>query len=310
MRKHILFALLLGFVLPALAQGLIPQPETFVYAIREGNDTLRLDLYKPAVARGDGACVVFLHGGAFAWGGRDDTLSRTFCRTLCDKGFIAVSVDYRLMASRIDFKTLRKTDYIPTLDTILQCATEDCAAALTFVARHAAEWGADTARLILSGSSAGAITALQTDYCRANALPWTSCMPAGLRPAAVVSYSGAVFSRRGAIRYDSQPSPTCLFHGTDDHVVTPKRIRFGKNCFEGSFKLAETLEEAGATYHLFRAQHLAHDVSQMCSDLIEEFVSFVDMVLRHRTFGYTTDCYRLPPLDDPDYYKSLSDFTK
>lgn len=208
-----------------------------------------------------------------------------------------ISVDYRLMARNVDFDTLKWCHGIAFAETVFRSATEDCCSAVRYAVEHAEEWGIDTSRIILTGSSAGAITVLQTDYCRANGHAWTSELPQGLRFAAVVSYAGAIYSNDGKPHYPTPPAPTCLFHGTKDKLVTYKSLDLFKYHFSGSSVIAKTLLDSGercpqrVSYMFYRFVGHNHDVAEMMPRTIDEFVAFVDKALAGRFFQYETDCY-------------------
>ena len=68
-------------------------------------------------------------------------------------------------------------------------AVEDCSAAVVYLIEKE---GVDADKVILAGSSAGAIMALQTDYMPSNGSWYTALLPDTLRFAGVIAYSGAV----------------------------------------------------------------------------------------------------------------------
>ena len=107
-------------------------------------------LYVPTVDSGSttdsapGPLCVYFHGGGFLFGDLD-THEQT-CRFLAEQaGCRVLSVDYRLAPERKH----------PTQSL-------DCAAAYRWVVRHAADLGADPARLAVGGDSAGGFLAAAT----------------------------------------------------------------------------------------------------------------------------------------------------
>ncbi|WP_059005622.1 alpha/beta hydrolase [Streptomyces specialis] len=94
-------------------------------------------LYRPCP--GDGLPVlVYLHGGGWTLGGVDRV--DPLCRTLANRaGCLVLSVEYGLAPEHKFPEPL-----------------EDCHAALTWVAGHAAALGADAGRIAIGGDSAGA----------------------------------------------------------------------------------------------------------------------------------------------------------
>jgi acetyl esterase len=103
-------------------------------------------IYWPDAA-GTPALVAFFHGGGFVMCSLEthDELCRALCR---DTRAVVVSVDYRLAP-----------------EARYPAAADDCYVALAWCAAHAAELGADPARLAVAGDSAGgnlaAVTALR-----------------------------------------------------------------------------------------------------------------------------------------------------
>ena len=120
----------------------------------------RMDVYLPA--HPDHAPVIFMvHGGA--WRSGDKTLSRVTQNKVSrwvSRGFVFVSVNYRLL---------------PGADPATQAS--DVARALATAQSRAAQWGADPAKFIVMGHSAGAhlvslITANPEMAIQQGARPW------------------------------------------------------------------------------------------------------------------------------------------
>ncbi len=107
---------------------------------------LRLRLYTPP-GQGPFPLLVFFHGSGFVLCSLDT--HDGICRNLCaGAGCVVASVDYRLAPEHR-----------------FPAAPEDCLAALRWCAAHAAELGADAARIAVGGDSAGgnlaAVTAIR-----------------------------------------------------------------------------------------------------------------------------------------------------
>lgn len=283
MNKHNLLFLFLLLV-SAVASG----QQTFVYAVR-GEDTLRMDVYRPATPRGDGACVVYVFGGGFVVGERNDSASTRACTLLAERGFTVVSIDYRLYLRHAPKVPLVKA-YI-LFDTAIAQAVEDCSEAIAFVCGHAREWGIDTSRIILTGSSAGAITVLQTDYSRANSLPVAAALPKGFRPAAVLPYAGGINCRNGKLHYATPPAPTCFFHGTVDKIVAYKSFRGSVHgALYGAAKVVKEFKKKGYSHWILRFEDRGHEVAGALPSTLDEFCAFVDATLRGRHMSYDATC--------------------
>jgi acetyl esterase len=107
---------------------------------------LRLRIYTP-LGTGPFPLMVFFHGSGFVLCSLDT--HDGMCRNLCaGGGCVVVSVDYRLAP-----------------EGKFPAATDDCLFATRWAAEHASEIGADPARIVVAGDSAGgnlaAVTALR-----------------------------------------------------------------------------------------------------------------------------------------------------
>ena len=101
------------------------------YAVVDGQ-SLKLDLYLPAAEHPP--LVVWVHGGAWRAGSKDDMpLGR-----LVEQGYAIASVDYRLSP-----------------EAPFPAQVHDIKAAIRFLRAKAGEYGYDTSRLAIAGSSAG-----------------------------------------------------------------------------------------------------------------------------------------------------------
>ena len=124
-------------------EGRVPPEVRAIRDIAYGADRLqRLDVYMPAGAppKGPLPVVFFVHGGGWRFG--DKGMSRVVEPKVAHwvaRGWIVVSANYRLL---------------PAAPVATQL--DDVAAALTYAQSHAAQWGADPARFVLMGHSAGA----------------------------------------------------------------------------------------------------------------------------------------------------------
>lgn len=277
-----MFTAALGLILSLSAQ------QTFVFAMRD-TTALSLDVYQPANPRPDHACVLYVFGGGFYSGARNNNSSVRACQALAERGFVAVAIDYRLYLRHAPQLPLLKM-YI-NFDTAIRYAVEDCSDAVNFLCTHAKELNINPQRIIMTGSSAGAIAVLQADYCRANRLPAAIAMPGGFKPAAVVTYSGAIMCRNNALRYATPPAPTCFFHGTSDKVVNYRRFRGSiHTSLFGASHVAKTFKKNGFTYWIMRFKDNGHEVALALPNTIDEFCAFVDATLAGHVMQYDATC--------------------
>ena len=241
------------------------------YPFVERDSALYLDFYAPAVPA-NGYTVVHIFGGGFFEGARNNPWDTAYCHSLTERGYAAVSIDYRLGlkgASNVGITNLKP------LEDAFYMAAADCSAAIRYLVTHAKELCIDPGKIIIEGSSAGAITALMTDYGRCNALDYTAELPEGWKPAAVVAYSGAIYSTHGALRWATPPAPTLLFHGMLDKIVTYKQITLCNRGFYGADPIARRLAKFEYPYAVYRIPGIGHEVSVAGPMTLDELDLFV-----------------------------------
>ena len=255
---------------------------TYTYA-DDNNNIRKMDVYYPTAQRDDKACVVIMHGGGFAEGSRDDEWSVKSANALAQKGFVVVSVDYRL--GMRDEKMVKENSSLLKLHVLLnRCivlAAEDLTRAIKFVLDHTEELKVNKDRIVLTGSSAGAVAVLQFEYGRVNAsLPSfvrhsPMCM---WRPAAIVAYSGGIMSwGNNLLGVTGIFAPTLLFHGLKDKIIKPgKRICSSKKNFFGSAKIYEYLFGQDRMCWFFGFKDVGHEVSMLLPETIDVFCEFAE----------------------------------
>jgi acetyl esterase/lipase len=102
---------------------------------------LKLDVYKRRDDATPQPTVIFMHGGYWVWGTKEE--SQLALLPWLEMGWNVVNVDYRL-------------GHVARAPA----AVEDCLCALRFVAAHAREYGVDLERIVATGESAGGHLAL------------------------------------------------------------------------------------------------------------------------------------------------------
>jgi predicted esterase len=233
--------------------------QSFIYAVKDTNQ-LGLDIY---TRRSPDSiqlrpCVVFVFGGAFVAGRRDDTLYHHYFNNLVENGYNVVSISYRLGMRGVQH--VSKFNIAP-LRNAVNMAVEDLYDATNWVIAHANQFGIDTSKIILSGSSSGAITVLTAEFQRRNEKPAAAVLPAGFEYAGVISFAGAVLSFDGSLKYQLKPAPYLMFHGTADKIVPYQKIRFFNKGFYGSAWIAKTFKENNDPYYLYAEESMGHEIS-------------------------------------------------
>ena len=104
---------------------------------------LKIDVYQSRDQREPAPTFIYYHGGGWVAGSKEANVLRLI--PYLEKGWAAVNVQYRLGNV-----------------SLAPAAVEDSLCALRWVARNAEQYGFDTARLVVSGNSAGGHLALTT----------------------------------------------------------------------------------------------------------------------------------------------------
>lgn len=216
--------------------------KTVTYATKDGN-TLQMDVYQTKNYNGAPQPVMFyLFAGAFYAGERKSREISYYLGQLAQRGITGISIDYRLgwkdafKGKPEDYGMIEKLlDVVQ--DTRLMQKTfdmpvEDLYTATNYVIEHAGELKVDPSRIMISGSSAGAMSALRAEYFLKSRNPLADILPKGFTYKGVLSFAGAIYSNQGMPLYTQTPAPTLFVHGTKDIVLRYKGIRFLK---EGLF---------------------------------------------------------------------------
>lgn len=273
MRHIILTISFLIAVITAVAQ----EKETYLYAVKDTHN-LHLDVYVPEVQNEQQACLIFAYGGAFLSGQRDDKQIQQIKKYFTDKGYVVISIDYRLgMKGHKDFSFIAS---VKQFKKSIDMAAEDMISAIDYTLQNlqsTKKYKINPNHIVLMGSSAGAITALQTDYALCNGYLNSSLLPDSFRLAGVVSYAGAIFSTKGKPKYKNHaPAPTLLCHGTKDKLVIYTKTQLFNIGLFGSDAIAKQFEKKGYGYHIRRYTGLGHQVAGIYNDefdIIEKFLT-------------------------------------
>ena len=141
MKKHLFSAaLLLAAALAAHAQAPQPRLPAGVRALRDiayvegGHERQKLDLFLPEKADAPRPLIVWVHGGAWLAGGKDQCPALRFV----GEGYAVASVGYRL-----------------SQHAVFPAQIEDCKAAIRWLRAHAKDYALDPQRIGVWGSSAG-----------------------------------------------------------------------------------------------------------------------------------------------------------
>lgn len=221
-----------------------------VYNPAEGSETTFMGIEKPA--------VIFMFGGGFIQGTRDDRSYHSWFRMMTENGYRVISIDYRL---GLKGSTKVGVAQVNVLDKAIHMAVEDLFSATNFIIENADQLDVDPSNIVISGSSAGAISVMQAEYEIANRTSWASVLPEGFNYAGVMSFSGAILSREGKVDYATAPCPTLMLHGTSDKLVPYKQIKLFNLGFFGGGKLVERFKKFGYSYNMFHFIDYGHEIA-------------------------------------------------
>lgn len=240
-------------------------PETYVFKTTEQGDTLRLDRYPSQIAasKGKGQSLIFVFGGGFRNGQRDNGYYVPMFKFLARNGIDVFSIDYRLLLKNVWLNDVDSPEkFRDTTLKAIDAAVEDLFAATTFIVNHCEEWGLDPNAIVTSGSSAGAITSLHAEYYICNDLVPQGALPAGFNYAGVIPMAGAICAVE-PLHWVETPAPMLLFHGDADPVVPFDKgvIIDGVGGMWGSKAITESLDACGAPYRFHVVRGSGHEIA-------------------------------------------------
>jgi acetyl esterase/lipase len=219
------------------------------------NERQTLAVYAPADSKGL-PVVVWIHGGG--WQGGDKANVQKKPQAFVDKGFVFVSVNYRLL---------------PDV-TIKQMAT-DVAKAIRWTHDHAKDYGGDPDRMIVMGHSAGAqlaaLVCTDDNYLKAEKLPLSiikGCVPVDgdtydvpLQIATVEQKRADGYKKKFGDA-DSQKELSPVTHVAKGKDIPPFLILHVADHAETkpqSQRLAKALEDVGVSAKAYPAEGKTHD---------------------------------------------------
>ena len=254
---------LIAFIFVAV-NTLSAQPDTYMFEKRDTCD-LFLDIYNPAEGSRttykdkEKPTILFMFGGGFIRGTRNDESYLPWFKAMTEDGYRIISIDYRL-----GLKGSNKVGVaqVNVLDKAIHMGVEDLFSATRFICDNAETLGINPSNIVIAGSSAGAIIAMQAEYEICNKTSWTEVLPEGFRYAGVMSFSGAILSREGKVDYKVHtPAPTLMLHGTADELVPYKQIAVFNLGFFGGGKLVERFKKFGYNFNMFHFIDYGHEVA-------------------------------------------------
>ena len=291
--------LLAGFA--ASAQNSLLSPDgTYVYEKRDTCD-LFMDVYDPA----DGSeetfmghrkpAIIFMFGGGFVGGQRDNQSYNSWFRQLTENGYRVISIDYRLGLKGASKMGIAQVNL---LDKAIHMAVEDLFSATNFILENAEQLGVERDNIVISGSSAGAITVMQAEYEVANRTSYASVLPQDFNYAGVMSFAGAILSREGKVDFKTDPCPTLMLHGTSDKLVPYDQIKVFNLGFFGGGKLVERFKKYGLNYNMYHFIDYGHEIAGSMDTTLDLQIKFLETNVMQKKMRIVEAW-----VDDPDVFK-------
>ena len=258
-----------------------------IYDPAEGSETSAFGIGKPT--------IIFMFGGGFIHGTRDDADYLKWFRMMTENGYRIISIDYRLGLKGSDKVGVAQVN---VLDKAIHLAVEDLFSATTFIIDNAEQLGVDPGNIVISGSSAGAISVMQAEYEIANRTEWASVLPSGFNYAGVMSFSGAILSREGKVDFKDDPCPTLMLHGTADKLVPYEQIKVFNLGFFGGGKLVERFKKYGLSYNMYHFIDYGHEIAGSMDTTVDLQIRFLETNVMQKKQRIVEAW-----LSDPDVYK-------
>jgi predicted peptidase len=248
------------------------------------NKKLKLDFYKPKGIKKDYPLILYVHGGGFSGGKRDESYIKDFANFLVQRGYAVASISYRLTMKGKGFgcKISAKEKVSAFYNT-----SEDIVSSIKYILRKKKRFKIDINKVILVGSSAGAEAILHLVYVDHNI-----SLPKHFRFAGLISMAGAITTIDHINLITA--IPTQLFHGTSDKLV-PFNIASHHYCSKddigylplyGSKAIANTLKALTKPYFLYAIDDGDHSWNSrpmyQCRKEILDFLFFDILKQKYR----------------------------
>lgn len=264
-------------LLLSCAATMAQQKYTYEYAVKDTNH-LKMDVYVPTQQNDQHSCLIFAFGGGFLSGARDDNQIPQLMQHYTEKGWVVISIDYRLgMKGQKSYGMLQNLN---RYQLSMEMAGEDMISATDYILKNllnTPNFTINPEYIVLVGSSAGAITILEADYFLGNRIHGAELLPKDFHYAGLIPFSGAVFSRKGKVKYRVHPpAPTLFCHGTADKLVKYTQIQIFNLGLYGSDALVKRFEKYDYPYYIRRFEGIGHDVAGYYKFQFELMDKFID----------------------------------
>ena len=251
MNKQILYSSRLLILVIALfltmsaAKGQKIKSETVVY-----EDTLGMDIFTPLTKNANKPVLIYVHGGGFSGGKRDDAQHLDFCKRYAAEGWVTATISYHLTMKDQSFSCDQPVQN--KINTMF-VAAQNIHQSVAYLLKRKNELGIDPSKIVLAGSSAGAEAVLHAVYWDKT---YEGILPEGFKYGGMISMAGALVDKRWVTAESAVPS--LFYHGTCDNLVPYDNAahhycsadQTGFMMLYGSYSLAMKLKELDKVYYL------------------------------------------------------------
>lgn len=231
----------------------------FGQSVNEKGETqvLKLDVYSPVGDRLKKRPVIFwMHGGGFTFGNdKSQKYIVEMATRFAKKGYVCISVDYRLRAKPKE-----------TPQETIADAIEDATKGLEWLRENSRKLKIDASKIVVAGGSAGGM--LGCHLCFNDRPKSGATEKAGV--VAFVNLWGSPAPMWGDLHIDENDPPTIIVHGTADKLVD----------YQNSLILAEKLTAASVKNQLITIQDAGHTPVAHMDDFEKKIAAFLIQVIR------------------------------
>jgi hypothetical protein len=186
--------------------------QTAIY-LSDDSISLELDLFLPDSLQENSPLFIFVHGGGFSGGKRSS--GHEICQFMADSGIPSATITYTLYMKGKSFSC---DGILSEKVKAIQLGAYHTRIATSWFIQRANDFGIDTNKIFIAGSSAGAEAVLQAAYWNTttqNFFPDT--LSSSFKYAGVISGAGALLDIN--MINEATKIPTLCYHGTCDPLV-------------------------------------------------------------------------------------------
>jgi len=250
---------------------------------------LKLDFYTPKSIKINYPLVIYVHGGGFSAGKKDENYIIDFAKFLASRGYAVASISYRLTMKQKGFGC--NTNSLNKIRAF-NITSEDVSYAIQYIIKKNKKFKINSNQIILSGSSAGAEAILHLAYVYENKV-----LPREFKFSGIISMSGALISMKNITQKTA--IPTQFFHGILDNLVpydfAPHHFcnkdDIGYLPLYGSKSIANRLKSLQKPYYLYSIENGDHSWNSrpmhQCRKEILDFLYFDVLEKKNRQTSIT-----------------------